>query len=298
MTVWTDIPDDVVSWFREVFANANSRVTERLLNVPNIRETSLDDGLVEAIIPFTPPRLLPSNAVVQMHVHNIGGLRRYGKWETADIAVVVYVYHVGKMIGQKIGFLQSKRLFPHNKEVDYDDPITFDYGLNGLLHKDPRSPIGKLNRRFEFNRLSRYGSLEAESEQTESIELLNAEFGDSVYYLFYNPPTLPSTTIYPVTAFQQVSNPPLGCRVFSAKEINAVLARLKRGVAPTFRMIDGAGTHSNWRLEEWAADLLLRCKVGQEFTRGREEIMGRLIERRSGPIGAVISASIALPSKG
>lgn len=87
--------------------------------VPNIRKTSLDDGLVEAIIPFRPPHLLPSNAVVQMHVHNIGSLRRYGKWETADIAVVVYVYHVGKMIGQKIGFLQSKRLFPHNKEVGY-----------------------------------------------------------------------------------------------------------------------------------------------------------------------------------
>ncbi len=59
MTTWPHIPDDAVDWFRAVFAEANRRVTERLLNVPNMRETALDDGLIEAIIPYSPPRFLP-----------------------------------------------------------------------------------------------------------------------------------------------------------------------------------------------------------------------------------------------
>jgi hypothetical protein len=46
------------------------------MNVPNIREVSLDDAMVEALIPFSPPKRLRSGAVVEMDVHNIGGLKR------------------------------------------------------------------------------------------------------------------------------------------------------------------------------------------------------------------------------
>lgn len=60
MDEWPAIPEDVVAWFRSVFGEANRRVCERLINVPNIRETSLDDGLIEALIPDTAPTLLPS----------------------------------------------------------------------------------------------------------------------------------------------------------------------------------------------------------------------------------------------
>jgi hypothetical protein len=78
MEPWPQIPADVVAWFRSVFAEANRHVCERLVNVPNIRETSLDDGLIEALIPDTAPLLLPSGAIVRMDAHNIGGLRRLG----------------------------------------------------------------------------------------------------------------------------------------------------------------------------------------------------------------------------
>src|SRR3546814_5541560 len=98
---WPVIPADVVAWFRGVFADANRHVCERLANLPNIRETSLDDGLIEALIPNSAPTLLPSGAIIRMDTHNIGGLRRLGaphwdwdfpqrrRWETADIAILV-----------------------------------------------------------------------------------------------------------------------------------------------------------------------------------------------------------------
>lgn len=295
MSVWDEIPADVVDWFRSVFAEANRRVTERLINVPNIRETSLDDGLVEAIIPFSPPRILPSSAVVGMQIHNIGGLRRYGRWETADIAVLVFVYRANMLIAQKIGFLQSKRLFPLNHDVDEDDAVTFDYGLNRYLNLDPHSPLGKINRKFEFARRSKYASLKSGDKQLAAIDKLNKEFGESVFYLFYNPPQIPSKTQYPVATYQSVAFPPLGCRVATAAEINATLSRLPKGLSPTFSRVTEAAKSSNWRLEEWAADLLLRCKVGQEFGLDRADVIGNLIERRSGPIGAVVATSVALP---
>lgn len=102
---WPTIPTDVIDWFRSVFSEANRAATSRLLNVPNIHEPGLDDGLVEALIPLSPPRLLPSGAVVEMNIHNIGGLRRFARWETADISVNVFVYRKGNLLAQKIALL-------------------------------------------------------------------------------------------------------------------------------------------------------------------------------------------------
>lgn len=56
-----------------------------------------------------------------------------------------------------------------------------------------------------------------------------------------------------------------------------------------------AGVASDWRLETWAADLLLTCKVGQPFDDSRDREVRYFLERRSGPIGAALAASITLP---
>src|SRR2546421_10886380 len=92
MNPWPVIPKDAIEYFRRAFAEANRVATERIVNVPNIRETTLDDALVDALIPFSPPRRLQSGAIVEMEVHNIGGLRRISHWETADIAILVFIY--------------------------------------------------------------------------------------------------------------------------------------------------------------------------------------------------------------
>ncbi|QNA83793.1 hypothetical protein G4G27_07185 [Sphingomonas sp. So64.6b] len=295
---WPEIPKDAIRWVRSVFAEANRKATERLINVPNIRETSLDDGLIEAITPLSAPRLLPSGAVVELQVHNIGGLRRVGKWETADIAILVFIYDHNQLVAQKIGLLQSKRLYPLNGDVDDADPLGFAYGMNAFLHRQPGSPLGILRRKFEFDESSVYGALHAGDKQVEVIDDFNKQFGEAIYYLFYNPPDLPSTMHYPATELRTVTEPPLGCRVFTADEVHAVLDTLDNGHNPSIGELQTEAELSNWRLETWVADLLLACKVGQQFDETREELVSRLIERRSGPIGAAIAVSIALPQEG
>jgi hypothetical protein len=295
---WPVIPEDALAWIRAVFAEANRKATERLINVPNIREGSLDDGLVEAITPLSAPRLLPSGAVVELQVHNIGGLRRVGRWETADIAIVAVIYDRHRTLGQKIGLLQSKRLYPRNGDVDDDDPVGFAYGLNAFLRPHPTSPLGTARRRYEFDSACTYAAMKAGDKQVEVIDRFNRQFGDAIYYLFYNPPDLPATVHYPAVEVRHVSDPPLGCRVFTASEVHNVLDTLTDGAAPTFGELEDEAEESNWRLEDWVADLLLRCKAGQQFDATNDELVRRLIERRSGPIAAAIKISVALPQDG
>jgi hypothetical protein len=296
--LWPAIPNDIVEWFRRAFAHANARVTERLLNVPNIRETALDDGLIEALIPQSAPRLLPSGAVVEMNIHNIGGLRRLHQWETADIAIIVFVYRRGQLLAQKIGLLQSKRLYPANNEVQDSDPLGFQYGMNQFLRRDPKSVLGRLHRQYDFNKNCTYGALTAGDPQINSIRQVNETLGEAVYYLFYNPSSIPMCVRYPVSSYQSVSEPPLGCRVYKTDDVDAVLKKLKKGKPPSIGALERLPPESNWRLETWAADLLLTCKVGQLFGPDREQVVSSLLERRSGPIGAAIAISIEVGETG
>jgi hypothetical protein len=292
---WPIIPDDAVNWVRTIFAEANRATTERLMNVPNIRETSLDDGFVEAITPNSSPRQLASGAIVHLQVHNIGGLRRVQKWETADIAILVFVTHLGKIIGQKIGLLQSKRLYPSNGDVDDSDAISFMYGLNAMLSRDDARPIGGLFRNYEFNEDCVYGAITAGDHQTETIDDFNAQFGEAIYYLFYNPNRLPASVSYPLRKRTNITKPRLGCRVYRASEVHAACNDFNDGQHPTIGVVQSkGGKRSNWRVETWVADMLLRCKVGQQFDESKSDMIDRLVTRRSGPIGAAISVSIAL----
>jgi hypothetical protein len=79
-------------------------------------------------------------------------------------------------------------------------------------------------------------------------------------------------------------------------QVNAVLGKLKNGHSPTLKQIVEGGETSNWRLESWVADLVLACKLGRRFDESTQDKVSRLLERRTGPIGAAIAISIALPS--
>lgn len=307
MNGWPSIPPDVVTWFRGVFADAHRRVCERLVNVPNIRETSLDDGLVEALVPDSAPILLSSGAIVRMDIHNIGGLRRLGgphwdwprrrRWETADIAVLVFVYRGTNLVAQKIGLLQSKRLFPENNDVEDEDEAGFLHGMNAFLRRESRQPVGALHRTYAFTEDCRYASIRAASQQVASIERFNQDFSKSIYYLLYNPHVLPYTVNYPLEYRRRVEAVTVGCRVFEADEVHRALNGLAEGASPSLGMITRASATGGWPLETWAADLLLTCKVGEPFDTSRGGAVYYLLERRSGPIGAALAVSITLPDE-
>jgi hypothetical protein len=304
---WPQIPQDVIDWFRGVFSSANKQVCERLANVPNIRETSLDDGLIEALIPDSAPRLLSSGAIVRIETHNIGGLRRMGdpifdwdfpqrrRWETADIAVLIFIYRRDQLVARKIGLLQSKRLFPLNNDVDDADEAGFRFGMNAFLGRNGNQASGSLNRNFVFNETCIYGAIHAGDRQVELIDSLNRDFGKTVYYLLYNPHKLPISISYPLQNRVRVDTVPVGCRVIDADEVHQALSGLRPKTSPTYESLLKASKASNWSLETWAADLLLTCKVGQQFDDTQEERVGYFLQRRSGPIGAALAASITLP---
>jgi hypothetical protein len=289
---WPTIPPDARKYLKRLFAEANRKVAERILNVPNIRETSLDDGFVEALIPYSAPRKLRSGTVVKMEIHNIGGLRRQSRWETADIAVIVLVYRGSQLIARKVGLLQSKRLYPFNQDIDEDDDIDHAYGMNRFLLAEAQSAFAKTQGKYRFTGSCEYKALKAADQQVAVIDNLNARLTDAVYYLMYNPPKVPTTISYPARSFRVVKQIPLACRVFAVPDIHAVLAKLKDGKSPSLRALKNA--KSNWRLEDWV-DLLLLCKVGHVFDRPEEGSIRDLLVRRTGPISAALAVSIAMP---
>jgi len=297
MPIWPKIPSDVRAFVRRAFSEANRQVTELIWHVPNVRETSLDDQLISALIPQRAPTRLPSGAVIEMDIHNIGGLRRLYSWETADIAILVFIYRDQHLVAQKIGLLQSKRMFPLNGDVDDADPVGFAYGMNRMLRSFQTSPLRLVNRKYEFNQDCSYSSIKAGDDQIKTIDSHNASFGESIYYLLYTPPTLPSAVLYPVVTRRRLPYKfDSGCLIYPASLLHGVLAKLEKGRSPThLQLMEAAVGEQVSRLEAWVANSLLICKVGQPFGSDREEQVHLMLERRTGPIAAAIAISIALP---
>jgi hypothetical protein len=288
---WPKIPPDVIDWFRSIFRTANTDVTTLLDNQPNIRETSLDDHLILALQRNAAPTILPSGTIVSMRIHNIGGLRRYGSWEVADIAFIVWVRDPTGGIYQKIGMLQSKRLFPDNFDVDDEDAYGFLVGMNGLIYPDPSFISRSTHKTFQFSEQSIYGSYDP--VQLKRIRSFNRQFGEATYYLFYNPSRLPLTTHFPKPGSTTPAVVDVGSRVSTTYEI----LRAAGGYKPTKlsrQNVQLAAKRSDWPLEHWAADLLLKCKVGKQYDRSLTERVESLLYRRSGPIAAVVQTTIEI----
>jgi hypothetical protein len=169
--------------------------------------------------------------------------------------------------------------------------------MNAFLKRQPNSPLALLNRQFEFTSECVYGAIKAESDQIGSMAKMNSQLGESLYYIFYNPPSLPKTIVNAGAERQIITENALGCRVCLESEVNAAMAGFEKGRSPKFMEIEATAADSNWRLETWAADLLLSCEVGQQFDEAMAELISRLLVRRSGPIGASIAISIALPEE-
>jgi hypothetical protein len=167
--------------------------------------------------------------------------------------------------------------------------------MNAFIRRQDTQAVGVLHRNFAFTEGCRYGAIHAGSDQIRSIERLNSEFGKAIYYLLYNPHVMPFSVSYPLRQRTRVDSPAVGCRVFEADDVHQALSGLRDGEAPTFAGVERAGKASGWPLETWAADLLLTCQVGQAFDDSRDGDVRYFLERRSGPIGAALAASITLP---
>ena len=105
------IPEDVIEFTRDVFATANVRATTALARQPAAHEEMLDFQ-VFAALDEVGPCILGSGIAIDIDTHWLGGRRHYGgRWEIADIGIVIVLRRVGRMVWRKVGLLQSKRLY-------------------------------------------------------------------------------------------------------------------------------------------------------------------------------------------
>ena len=122
----------------------------------------------------------------------------------------LHIYSGGTPTAKKIGFLQSKRLYPENHDVDADDPVAFAYGLNGLL--EPLETTAPHYRRttFKFIEQSIYGAIRHGDEQLKRISEFHDKFGESVFYLLYHPPELPFECTLPAINYHSAAASSIG----------------------------------------------------------------------------------------
>jgi hypothetical protein len=304
------IPTEVTEWIRSVFAEVNQRTSAKLSRIPNVHETSLDMTIIEQLSQYAAPFRFPSDWLLRLDTHYLGGPRYWGTWEIADIGILIIYRRKGTVERTKIALLQSKRLYPIESEAPAEDhPVDYEVGFGRLLESEQEFKSAIKQRKFTFTDKSRYRALEYQGDQYKAILKYIQDEGVPVHYLFHNPITLPSGTVLPVEADKNQTDGGLGecevgCRVVRADALDSRLkaAKLRKLENPSFAHMVGPAEPLDsvcWRLEYFVADLVLSCKEGY---RGGTNPMGdsklfRVFSRRSGPISAAISITIDAPTQ-
>jgi hypothetical protein len=300
------VPENVIEFAREIFATANLEATMTLARQPAAHEEQLDFQIFAAL-DRVGPRVVPtSGAAIEIDTHWLGGRRHYGgRWEIADIGVVIVLRRGGRLIWRKVALLQSKRLYSREIPVVELDRSDYLIGIGRLIDRiEPVAPRTH-QRTFEFTPECVYGAMTAASQQVTIIERYMRQHHMPVYYSLYNPPCMPYKGVVPrhVVLLLEREDIPLGCRVMTAQDAHRALAHLPVGRTPQFREL-AVVEHSvsadqyrghGWRLESFVADEVLRCNQGRIFERDQDSDLYALLYERTAPIASLIQISIDLP---
>ena len=284
-----NIPPDVTQWLRGVFYDCNVRVTEKLSNNPNLPEESLDLTWIEHLSRFSTPVTLESAWTAKIETHFLGGLRHFGRWEIADIGLLLFIRKGGRIVRSKVALLQSKRLYPSNNRVIEEHRMDYEIGFGRIADPEDLARSLTTQTEFEFNDSCRYGALIGGSDQVQAIHDYQKQKEMPVYYQFYNPWSVPFTQRVPLDSYSTFDAPiALGTRIYTADDIHGVLTG--DGHRPTLAEVG----HKNdgWPLETFVGDLFLGCKEGKRFENINENSIQSLFYRRSGPIAAALSITI------
>jgi hypothetical protein len=292
-----EIPQDVLVWVQEVFAECGRRVTDRLDRNPNAPEESFDLTWIEQVSRYSSPTIFPSQWAAKIETHYLGGLRQFGRWEIADIGILVFLrLGPGERVN-KVALLQSKRLYPLNRPIREETAVDFEIGFGRLADpEDASSSIGQAAE-FSFSRASRYAALRQDSNQVRAIDEYQQDRRLRVYYQFYNPWRVPLVQNIPLAGYVSPDgDPKLGVRIVPASTIHALLSE-GGGASPSLEQLEGlAGLPARgWRLEDFIADEVLGCREGDQFDSLAEGRLDALFYRRTGPIAAAIAITIEAP---
>jgi hypothetical protein len=297
------LPEDVIDAVRAVFATANDRVSDLMMKQPAMHEEGLDFHLVSKLDEVG-ALLVPSGTAVAIETHWLGGRRHWGRWEISDIAIVIVVRAAGGQLVRKVALLQTKRLYTREIPVETRDRSDYEIGIGRLVDKGKKLTPLFHQRKFTFTSECVYGALQSGSEQITHINDYTSERGIPVYYALYNPSEIPSSGVHPqVIRPESPADNVVGCRVLTNDEVNLALDGLPIGTTPTFGKmvnIDRKSTFDpfavhGWRLENFIADEVMRCREGRIFDGSQDEALEGLLYRRSAPITSAIVVTIDLP---
>lgn len=297
---FSDIPEIVIKYVRERFAMANAKVTRTLETQPSMYEETLDHLLVMELTASPPVFFATEKIGLSIESHWLGSRWMYGRWEIADIAFFITLRRHGRLEARKVALLQTKRLYSREIDVAELDDVDYRIGIGRLADRiDPQVPLSQ-PRWFSFDVDSVYGAMSAGHEQVQRINAYMGERNLPVYYGLYNPPVLPFRAAYPAAPDAAEHPNELGCRVIPAPAVHTALDALPFGHHPSFQDLtlsvplssqDESSRHG-WRIENFIADEVLRCRQGALFDQTRDPNLQALLYGRSAPIAAAISITI------
>jgi len=269
---------------------------EKLTNVPNCQEESLDQTWIEHFSRLASPVAVSPSGTVKVETHYLGGLHHFGNWEIADIGVLLFIRRGERVTTSKVALLQSKRLYPTSSQVREEGIIDYRTGFaRSADPEDLRMSIA-IQAEYEFNEDCRYNALQANSDQVRSISEYERDNSLLVYYQFYNPWSLPFVQRIPLSEYATPSSELThGVTILPASRIHGLLTGKQSGYRPTVKDL---GTISEdafpcgWPLEHFAGDLFLQCHEGSSFETVNDDAIQNLFYRRSGPISAAIAITV------
>lgn len=304
MTTGFPLPLDVREWLRHTFAMLNGHVSSKLSRIPTLHETSLDLSFVEFLSGLSAPFRLPSDWVVRLDVHYLGGMRHWGRWEIADIGILVMLRRGTRVDRSKIGLLQSKRLYPAEQGYEEDQPIDYLRGFGRLWEDDHTFARVVADRVFTFTQKCRYSALMVDDVQYKAIKEYEDKYDIPVYYSLYHPLQIPSKQTFPIapSSRRRTRKNLVGCRVVPSAALRHALRKREKGYSPSYGDLrfllespfDLPDSQAGWRLEAFI-DELLDCRAGYIATSQADEGVRRVFAERGAPISAAIAISINAP---
>jgi len=118
-----------------------------------------------------------------------------------------------------------------------------------------------------------------------------------MYYLFYNPLAIPHATKMPMEQQPELGDNVVGCRVVQKARLDDALSAFDTGYSPSYRDLldnlsssfEGVSSSAGWRLEDLAADLMLKCKAGLVDESPTFESLLILMNQKQRPMSGAIS---------
>ncbi|MEO1580211.1 MAG: hypothetical protein AAFR91_00085 [Pseudomonadota bacterium] len=293
------VPDDVTTYIKRHFSICNDNLSTDLSSFPAMHEPTLDMSFISYFSRHQAPVRLPSNWVVSIDSNFIGGGRHYDRWEVADLGLLMIFRRRGKVIRSKLAMLQSKKIYAAQAKHT-EGPR---YGLGSFLVSEAEHADLVKETTLKFKETSRYQAFAKNDDQQTTMGHFERRWGMSLHYLFYNPLDIPLSVAVPMRGEPSFPSNSVGCRVVPKKVLDQALkdkpigykpsyADLQNGIPRTLNEIECA---AGWRMEGFAADLMLQCKEGFVDDSPNFESVAIIFDQKRLPMSAGIAITFDIP---